>query len=564
MSVPLRLAAVTGLLLASSSFVRAADVTAAPTTAKEDERESIQDVVFLSEIRPVFIRLRIDAEGKGFRSAWLESIKSLHTYLDRDGDGTLTREEAERGGLPAMVRGATGGAAALPTAELDTNPKDGKISLEELAEVLRPALGPFRVQVGRVAVERADALFNHLDRNKDGTLSNEELGAAVSSLRRFDLDDDELIDTNELEPFTNPLQMQREEMLPTRGRIANIPPVIELSSDEPSLRPVRMLLKRYDRGAEKSPAGDNKLSLAELKIEPKDFEAADSDRDGTLDSEETRRFLAQVKPDLEVVVKLADKGASKIEAVGTGSKPLPAGVKVERLSAGDLEVSVGEVSLEFHAESGENGVESAKSFYANQFAAADQDNNKYLEKTEVKDNESLATLFELMDKDGNGKLYMDEVNGFVEHEAKTAQSQMVLNAADQGRAIFAIMDLNRDRHLGTREIRGTMSRVSSWDRNGDGKVNADEIPHHYQLAIGRGRITPVGANIVARREMAQTETEKSGDGPAWFRRMDRNRDGDISPREFLGTHAQFETIDGDHDGLINAAEAETAKAKSKG
>ena len=60
-----------------------------------------------------------------------------------------------------MVRAATGGAAALPRADLDTNPKDGKVSLEELADVLRPALGPFRVQVGRVAVERNDALFNH-------------------------------------------------------------------------------------------------------------------------------------------------------------------------------------------------------------------------------------------------------------------------------------------------------------------------------------------------------------------------------------------------------------------
>ena len=117
----------------------------------------------------------------------------------------MTKEEVDRGSLPVMVRAATGGAAALPHADLDTNPRDGKVSLDELADVLRPALGPFRVQVGRVAAERNDALFNHLDRDKDGALAKDELGAAVSSLYRFDLDDDELIERNELEPFSNPI-----------------------------------------------------------------------------------------------------------------------------------------------------------------------------------------------------------------------------------------------------------------------------------------------------------------------------------------------------------------------
>jgi hypothetical protein len=38
--------------------------------------------------------------------------------------------------------------------------------------------------------------------------------------------------------------------------------------------------------------------------------------------------------------------------------------------------------------------------------------------------------------------------------------------------------------------------------------------------------------------------------------MDRNRDGDVSRREFLGTDAQFRQIDTDHDGLISREEAE--------
>jgi hypothetical protein len=48
-------------------------------------------------------------------------------------------------------------------------------------------------------------------------------------------------------------------------------------------------------------------------------------------------------------------------------------------------------------------------------------------------------------------------------------------------------------------------------------------------------------------------------GPEWFLRMDRNYDGDVSRREFLGSKQAFDRLDADHDGLISPDEAETAK-----
>src|SRR5262249_58451642 len=59
---------------------------------------------------------------------------------------------------------------------------------------------------------------------------------------------------------------------------------------------------------------------------------------------------------------------------------------------------------------------------------------------------------------------------------------------------------------------------------------------------GGGRITP------ARRERTA--------GRLWFRKMDKNRDGDVSRREFLGTKEEFDRIDSDGDGLISLEEAE--------
>ena len=49
-------------------------------------------------------------------------------------------------------------------------------------------------------------------------------------------------------------------------------------------------------------------------------------------------------------------------------------------------------------------------------------------------------------------------------------------------------------------------------------------------------------------------------GPLWFRKMDLNGDGDVSPREFLGTLEAFKKLDLDGDGLISREEAEAAEA----
>ena len=63
---------------------------------------------------------------------------------------------------------------------------------------------------------------------------------------------------------------------------------------------------------------------------------------------------------------------------------------------------------------------------------------------------------------------------------------------------------------------------------------------------------------IARGLIVRTATKPAG--PAWFRKMDRNGDGDVSPREFLGTPEDFKRIDADGDGLIDAREAERADA----
>ena len=75
-------------------------------------------------------------------------------------------------------------------------------------------------------------------------------------------------------------------------------------------------------------------------------------------------------------------------------------------------------------------------------------------------------------------------------QADAARGRLMLTASDQGRAIFGMLDLDRDRRLGAREVLDTFARISACDRDGDGRISPEEIPHHIQLTLARGDLSP--------------------------------------------------------------------------
>jgi Ca2+-binding EF-hand superfamily protein len=546
--------------------------TAAAFAALGDD--AAVDLVILGETRPILVRLRVMIGDRPFRSAWAEATRVLHAGLDRNGDGRLTVEEAEAGGLSRLVAPAGMTPAARPRAEIDVNPKDGVISVDELVEALRAAAGPFRLQVDGLAERRTDALFDHLDRDKDGHLTRPELAAIVGSLRRLDRDDNELISVEEVAAAGLPAAAT--SMMGRPARDTAVPSAFELVAGESPSRLVRFLIKKYDAGSSRGPGKlDSRLSPEEFAIPGPAFAAADANGNGTLDAEELRGYLARAPRDAIVDVALAAEANGRARAwVRGGDGGTPTVFAVRQLAEGVVEIDVGQIRIDFHVDDGAGAADAVRRTLRARFEAADANADGYLEESELaQDNgqpSPLAGLFRAIDRDGNGKLYPVEMDEYVARQAAAARGRLTLTASDEGRALFGMLDLDRDRQLGAREVLDTYTRVSAIDRDGDGRISPEEIPHHIQLTLVRGDLSallapPAGTPAAANpRAIVATPPARPTKGPAWFRRMDRNRDGDVSRREFLGTRAQFDRLDLDHDGLLGPDEAEAADHTVKG
>jgi Ca2+-binding EF-hand superfamily protein len=536
-------------------------------TARGDDARQL---IFLADHRPVFLRLQVTVRGGPFDVSWSDTVRIVWASLDRDGNGTLTTEEADPAVLAAVVRLAVGAAEVPALGELDIRPKDGKISVDELAEGLRPILGPFRLQFGRQSIGRTDALFDQLDRNKDGELTRPELAAIAGSLRPLDLDDDEMVSALELEPYGSAVVTDlMEESSGRRPRLTALPPVIEFVAGESTFRPARLLLKKYDTGTGDVPGRpDNKLSAAEIAIAPDTFAAADTNGDDALVVDELRKLLAQPPVDVSLEVNLSPDPAGLATAHVKAGASLPKGTRVRQIADGDVEIAVGQVRLDIHVDNGNAVDDESRRIVRQQFKAADANKDGYLEGKELitidAPQSPWAGLRPVIDRDGDGKVYLKELLVFADRQIAAASARLLATIDDQGRAIFGIVDLDRDRRLGAREVMRTVDRVMSWDANGDGRVAADEVPYHFQVNIARSGLAGLTGDAIVNqggpRTMSAARTGEPATGPDWFQKMDRNHDGDVSRREFLGPRDQFDRLDRDDDGLIDPIEAKAAAA----
>src|SRR5262249_24911087 len=149
-------------------------------------------------------------------------------------------------------------------------------------------------------------------------------------------------------------------------------------------------------------------------------------------------------------------------------------------------------------------------------------------------------IFKAMDRDGDGKLTEKEVIAYLDQYQKFQERLQTacasLHFADHGSGMFSLLDTNRDNRLSIREVRGVVGLLKQLDRDGKGYLTKSDLPRSYQVTLRPGPAgeDPLqGAAALYRASDDSKREVQSKAGPLWFRRMDKNRDGDVSRKEWL-------------------------------
>lgn len=534
-----------------------------PMTAKAQR----QTVLFLGEEGPLVIGFELKTGGQAFTETWRAGLRQIIEELDKDGNGTLSRKETEGKGEKKTDKSSESSPQAealLRSANLwdaDAEPRDGELNEQEIARFLsRKGQGAFQTEASEKtaallspqitqAVNSGDRLWDWLDDDDDQKLSPKELQDADETLRKYDLDADESISLNELEAIQNPFFTARQSNQMTET------PFFSIHHGQSATRIIRGLALRYrsfDPPNNEKAAGSRGIAIEALQIPDSQKRLFDRDGSGRLDDWELREFLKSPVPMVTIQIELpaSEKSLPKLTGRVRDAK---SSIAVKKSLPGSVSILAGEIQIEIDA----NGLrpEALTQSLKERFNQADRDNNGYLEKGEANRDQFFRRHFAEYDADGNEKLYPEEWRKPVDAAIEFARSQTRMTVQDGGQDVFSVLDGDRDLKIGPREWITAADRMEIWDKNENGTLEKNEVPHVYRVSFGPGLpdlpglITPQNNN---RQSPAMQEVVR---GPKWFQAMDKNGDGDVSAREFLGSPESFKKIDRDQDELIDPHEA---------
>ncbi|MCL6503055.1 MAG: hypothetical protein K6T86_10250 [Pirellulales bacterium] len=498
-----------------------------------------QRLLFLGPVRPLLVRLHITIHGRALEAVWHEYFDRALRRLDRDGNAQFSGEE-----LRDLARLAAGGrveADPMLTGELErlAGGSAGSLSRGVALEWLRAVAPPLVVVHTAAPRGTAPALFALLDRDGDGALTAEELGRAVESASRRDFNDNQLLTAAELQAAP-----------PVAGETLLHDPhaeqrVMLLSGPTDSAAGLAVM-NRYDRDR------DGLLRFAPREQAEVLLSAAqaglDLNGDGALASDELAH-LASLAADLELWIPFGRLTAED------RNRPPPTGEPswvLRRRSNFNHDLLLDDAQIQIERRNRDPAADDTNDPRVSDF---DRDNNGYLSPQEAAVHPLLAASFAAIDANGDGMIYADELNPWFRMQAQAASCRVVLEVRDEGQDLFTLIDEDRDGRLTYRELRSAPGAAAAADKNGDGVLSTLEIPLRVNMLILRGTPTPMQASTPPRPARVRTSRPAAASGPAWFNRMDRNEDGELSPREFLGPAAAFQRLDANGDGLIDAQEA---------
>lgn len=526
-----------------------------------------QDLVFFHASRPLHVRIRIHIDGEGFQTTWRNYLRKLFAFLDADGDGMLSPVElahapsAEQ--LVQMLRGATNiePGPAPPFKEVDIIQADGKVSFDEFqTHYLRQGVGPVQLEIGTRPTANdplSNELFRRLDANHDQKLAPDELRNARVTLHPLDVDDDETIAPREL--GTNLAETPisyRVETGPETGFSAFPFMLVRTAQSTPLL--ASRLLARYDKDK------NQRLSRSEIALDRSVFDRLDVNHDGELDAAELAAWLAQ-PPDLELAVHFGKKAPAEGMAIVRAADPSQQALSRSRDGAVNWLLPETQLVIRRRESTPAARVSGRQSMIA-KFNSFDANNDGFVDNKEVyRPPFDFVAYLRLADRDGDGKVSKKEFEAWLDLQQHALTDTMLLTVVDRGRTLFGFLDTDHDGRLGPRELNSAWKRLEPWIPKQAAGLGPLDVPHQFEVIVSEGelRFGDTADDTFAAMNRGGPRVVRTA-GPLWFRKMDRNRDGDVSRHEFLGTEEDFKRIDTDGDGLIDVHEAEKADAWLRG
>lgn len=469
---------------------------AEPAPAKRDAVPV--ELVLLGEEKLARVELRVEVGGTPVSAIWDQTFARLFAFFDRNGDGVLDAKEA----------------ALLPS-----------------ARSLRQAMGNgFTPPVG------AAPTFAELDRDNDGKATPDELTAhyrangvgnvqigvgrlpataelTAALLKHLDADGDGKVTEKEWKAAADVLKKldKNDDELIGAGEL--VPKAVY-----PGAAGTVLLTPPGAAGA--APEAITKLPLVLLPPDAKDTHwAAEIARRNTHFKASELPAWRKQTADTRWVAKLTDKPRGTERFAFTGDR-----VRVDGWVAG------GKVN---------EALASARKQIVAQLDAPEPDDGTGGRRR----GGGLAWLVPIADRDGDGKLDRKKLDSWLDLQAQLARGQVLLTVLDGG-GLFELLDTNHDGALSVRELRNAWDRVKDANCATAGAFDPKKLPRVLLVAASHGYPQTLALDV--RR------------GPAWFRAMDRNGDGDVSRREFSGPPEVFDKLDLDKDGLLDAEEASRA------
>ncbi len=525
--------------------VRAEATTAAAPAASDVSNSNpsspqFDRLILFTPGGPLILEVDILVAGQPLAAAFEAIVVQAQAAADTDGNGRSTWSE-----LLASPRFQAGEFGNLPFAtdeekkqmatryDLD---KDGLVDTEELPRFLTRNAGgsrplSFRGLIEQQYLNRRDSpLWQQIDTDHNGSLDSEEIESLATSLQRRDENDDELLVPEELQIATvDSGDMPR--------RLRGIPAGMLLDTTTKWTNLQLALEQHYATGRE--------LSRDDLPQATALFDHLDENQNGRIDRKEFTRVL-NYPANVQLRLTLDDEAeiASPWEVVGEPSNlSSPVETYPDRLilHLPDcrlnvlLNDAVGKVNFQQQAEQ--------------LLLQYDSDANRYLEPQEVSEAANLMFDFSVLDADGNGKVFADELAALLERQQAALRCQVHVKGFDSSDAVFDWFDTNRDGRLDFQEIQAGKVHLQHLLGTGERSLPADQLPDSMLVVFARGNLENADALFVPPPPKPQTAT--TGERPGWFLGMDTNQDGMLSRREFIGTEEHFLQFDTNNDGYVH-------------